>query len=255
MKSRVNGSHHVVMDILGNHKDDLNQSLMLVLWIKHQGRGCTISDLFFEYAKVKGIFEPMSKSTEHYACEEFVTPMNQSRNSNKKENLKPCKASDPNARHRLKFDKQRKRKFTPGLMIAWHGSLIYHGGKAEDKECTSCYWGPLPYGTYTSFILNTFTNNVCESCGKFIHLVENSASRPKKGTANYDPIFKCRKLMERIMNKMTILWISGESVCIDERMILYTGRSIVFVHYMPLKSINRGIKLFMLTCNSHKLGW
>ena len=45
---------------------------------------CTIADLFFEYVTVKGIFEPMSKFTQHYSCEEFVAPMNQSRNPDKK---------------------------------------------------------------------------------------------------------------------------------------------------------------------------
>ena len=170
----------------------------------------------------------MSKFTQHYACEEFVAPMNQSRNSNKKENLKLCKASDSNARHILKFDKQRKWKFTPGIMIAWNGSLIYHGGKAGDKECPYCYWKPLPYGTYTPLIQNTFPKHVYESCRIFIHLFDNSAPRPKKVTANYDPIFKCQKLKERIMNKMTILWITGERVFIDESMILYTGPEITF---------------------------
>ena len=100
-------------------------------------------------------------------------------------------------------------------MITWHGSLIYHGGKSGDKECPSCYWKPLPYVTYAPFIKNTFPKHVCESCRRFIHLVDNAASRPKKGTANYDPIFKCQKLMEQIMNKMTILYISGERVCIN----------------------------------------
>ena len=57
------------------------------------------------------------------------------------------------------------------------------------------------------------------------------------------------------MNKMTILWITGEIVCIDESMILYTCRAITFGWYMPLKPINHGIKLFMLTCKSHALGW
>ena len=57
------------------------------------------------------------------------------------------------------------------------------------------------------------------------------------------------------MNKMTILWIAVERVCIDESMILYTVREITFGQYMSLKPINRGMKLFMLTCNSHRLGW
>ena len=57
------------------------------------------------------------------------------------------------------------------------------------------------------------------------------------------------------MNKTTILWIAGERVCIYESIILYTGRAITFGQYMPLKHINNRIKVFMLTCKSHTLGW
>ena len=140
-------------------------------------------------------------------------------------------------------------------MISCYVSMIYHGGKAWDKECSSCYWKPLPYVTYAPFIKNTFPKHVYKLCRIFIHLVENAASRPKKGTAKYDPIFKCQKLMERIINKMTILWIVGERVCIDEIMILYTGRTITFGQYMTLKPNNNGITVFMLTCKSHTLDW
>ena len=61
--------------------------------------------------------------------------------------------------------------------------------------------------------------------------------------------------MEQIMNKMTILWIAGERVCIDKSVILYTGRAIKSGQYMPLKPINYLINVFMLTCKSHTLGW
>ena len=37
MKRQVNGSHQVSMNILGDQKEDLKQSLLLELWIKHQG--------------------------------------------------------------------------------------------------------------------------------------------------------------------------------------------------------------------------
>ena len=57
------------------------------------------------------------------------------------------------------------------------------------------------------------------------------------------------------MNKMTIIWVAGERVCIYESMILYTCRVITFGEYIPLKPINHRIKVFMLTCKSHTLGW
>ena len=138
-------------------------------------------------------------------------------------------------------------------MISWRGSLVYHGGKARDKECPSCYWKPLTYGIYASLIKNAFPKHVYGLCRRIIHLVGNSASRPKKGTANYDHIFKCRKLIEQIINKMNILWIAGKWVCINEIIILYTGRAITFGHYMPLKPINHVIKVFILTFKSHTL--
>ena len=140
-------------------------------------------------------------------------------------------------------------------MIAWHGSLLYHGGKAGEKESPSAYWKPLPSGTYAPFIQNTFPKHIWEACRRFIHLADNRKNRPKKGSPNYDPIFKCRKLMEKIMDRMVKNWIAGEKVCIDESMILYTGRAITFCQYMPAKPITHGIKVFLLTCKNHVIGW
>ena len=51
-------------------------------------------------------------------------------------------------------------------------------------------------------------------------------------------------------------WITSMIVCIDESMILYTGRVIQFAQYMPVKNpIMHGIKIFLLTCKNHKIGW
>ena len=217
---------------------------------------CSIVDLFLEYATIKDIFQPMSKFTQYYACEEFVAPYNHcSRGSKSKPNLKPCKRSDPNARHRLKFDKKRMWKFTPGLLIAWHGILIYHGGKAGEKDSPVHYWRRMHRGTYAPFIQNTMSKHVFESCRRFLHLTNNKISNVKKGSAMYDPLYKCRKLMEKIMDRMVVNWIAGEKVCIDESMIKYSGRAISFCQYMPMKPITHGIKVFLLTCKNHTLGW
>ena len=102
-------------------------------------KDCTITNLFLKYATVNKIFKPMAKFTQYYACEEWVAPAVSSRPSSnrppkKKMILKPCRATDPQKRHRLKFDKNREWKFNVGLMIAWHGSLVYHGGKAGERE-------------------------------------------------------------------------------------------------------------------------
>ena len=210
-------------------------------------RGCSIVYLFMEYATVKDIWKPMAKFTQYYACEEFVVPrVNNTgrRTQGGKPNLIPCKANDPNARHRLKFDKNRKWKFTPGLMIAWHVILIYHGGKAGEKDSPVHYWQRMHRGTYAPFIQNTMPKHVFESCRRFVHLADNTLPKAKKGTPNYDPIYKCRRLMKKVMDKMIINWIAGERVCIDKSMIKYVGRSIAFIQFMPLKPITHGIKVF-----------
>ena len=57
------------------------------------------------------------------------------------------------------------------------------------------------------------------------------------------------------MCKMNKNWIAGEKVFVDESMIKYVGRVISFGQYMPNKPITHGIKVFLLTCKNHTLGW
>ena len=54
---------------------------------------------------------------------------------------------------------------------------------------------------------------------------------------------------------MIINWIAGEKICIGESMIKYVGRAIAFIQFMPLKPITHRIKVFLLTCKNHALGW
>ena len=216
---------------------------------------CSIVEIFLEYVTLKDVFEPMSKFTQYYANEELVTDSKSNSNDTKKKIFIPCQATDINARHRLLPDKNRKWRFTPGLLIAWHGILIYHGSKAGQKESARCYWRRMHWGTYTPYIQNTMSKHVFEACRRFIHLVDNKIPRPKKGTPLYDPLFKCRKLMEKVMHTMTKKWIADVKVCIDESMIKNLGRAIDFKQYMTMKPITHGIKAFQLTCKSHTLGW
>ena len=102
---------------------------------------------------------------------------------------------------------------------------------------------------------NTMPKHVFEGCRRFIHLVDNKIIRPNKDSTNYDPLYKCRKLMETVKYKMNKNWIAGEKVCVDESMIKYVGRAISFGQFMPNKPITHGIKVFLLTCKNHTLGW
>ena len=97
--------------------------------------------------------------------------------------------------------------------------------------------------------------HVFESCRRFVHLADNTHPKAKKGTPNYNPIYICRKLIKKVMEKMIINWIAGEKICIGESMIKYVGRAIAFIQFMPLKPITHRIKVFLLTCKNHALGW
>ena len=44
------------------------------------------------------------------------------------------------------------------------------------------------------------------------------------------------------------MWHSGQYLSLDESMILYRGRAVVWIQYMPLKPIKHGIKVFCLVC-------
>jgi len=99
---------------------------------------CSIADIFLEYVTLKDVFEPMSKFTQYYACEEFVANSNSNRPDMKKKIFIPCQATDINARHRLLLDKNRKLAFTPGLLTTWHGNALLQRG--NDRRYISCTW-------------------------------------------------------------------------------------------------------------------
>ena len=44
------------------------------------------------------------------------------------------------------------------------------------------------------------------------------------------------------------VWTAGRNITIDESMILYSGRAIKWVQYMPAKPIKHGIKVFAACC-------
>jgi len=91
------------------------------------------------------------------------------------------------------------------------------------------------------------TRDAYEFMRRNIHFVDNS-DRKKAGTPGYDPMFKCRYVLDLFMKGIMLAWIAGELVTIDESMIKYMGRAVSFVQYMPAKPIKHGIKIFAICC-------
>ena len=82
---------------------------------------------------------------------------------------------------------------------------------------------------------------------QYIHFCDNS-KRISAGNVGHDPLFKVRYPLDTMMGGMRSAWNAGKHVTIDESMILYMGRAISYVQYMPAKPIKHGIKVFALCC-------
>jgi len=91
------------------------------------------------------------------------------------------------------------------------------------------------------------TRDAFEFMRQHIHFAENDRQK-KKWQVGYDPLFKVREIMDKMMQRMRRAWTAGKHVTIDESMIKYMGRAISFVQYMPLKPIKHGIKVFCVCC-------
>ena len=64
------------------------------------------------------------------------------------------------------------------------------------------------YSIADIFLEYVTLKDVFEPMSKFTHLIDNKLPRPKKGDPLYDPLFKCRKLMEKVIDvKMQLLVI------------------------------------------------
>ncbi len=70
----------------------------------------------------------------------------------------------------------------------------------------------------------------------YIHFLDSSKQK-RQGQAGYNPLFKVAEIVRMISVAMRAVWLPGEKITIDKRMIRYHNQAIVFVHYMPRKPI------------------
>lgn len=59
-------------------------------------------------------------------------------------------------------------------------------------------------------------------------------------------MYKIKKVIAKITVKLNLGWKANIDLSVDESMIKYKGRKIIFVQYMPRKPIKHGIKVFCL---------
>ena len=87
---------------------------------------------------------------------------------------------------------------------------------------------------------------------QYIHFADNG-DFILSGEPGHDPLWKVRYPLKLFMKGIRKCWDAGKDVTIDEGMILYKGRAVPYVQYMPAKPIKHGLKVFMICCASSSI--
>jgi hypothetical protein len=205
----------------------------------------TIVDLFLLILPLS-LMESLATHTNNYATRDWVHPVvakDQNGIVRKKTRLTPCHIDQEGARHRATSDYV---PMTAGYLFAWIGVLIAIGAYKLRKA--RLIWMSAPYGVGIPWIQNAMPRDRFESARRFLHFADNT-QLPAKGQEGWSPLGKLKNFMDEVMELLQNAWTIGMKICIDESMVLYTGRAVSFVQYMPAKPIKHGIKLFALCCS------
>ena len=95
------------------------------------------------------------------------------------------------------------------------------------------------------FVRNAMTRDAYEFMRRYIHFADNSR-KVEEGNVGYNALFKVQYALNVMMKGMRRAWTAGKHVTINESMIWYMGRAVLFVQYLPAKPIKYGIKVFAI---------
>ena len=199
--------------------------------------------------------------TDKYAYKDWVSPVFRNSNATTSDSpnnetgstpkrsvdcYKPCNETDYGATHRASHCK--RWTITLGFLLAWLGIVIVHSAEKNDHSI-SRHWRKTPYGLRTPWIINTMTRDAFLFLERYLHFADNNQFEVTGlGNPRRPPLFKIQPLLDVLSKNLKLWWTAGQKICIDESMILYKGRAVAFVQYMPAKPIKHGIKVFALCC-------
>ena len=90
-------------------------------------------------------------------------------------------------------------------------------------------------------IANKISRNRFHELHRYLHFVDNSTLLPP-GSPDYDRLGKVRPVADILSERVAAVYEPGRDISIDEAMIPFKGRSSL-KQYMPLKPVQRGIKV------------
>src|SRR6218665_1306763 len=108
------------------------------------------------------------------------------------------------------------------------------------------YWSTDPLCN-DPWISETMSRNRFIALNRYLHL-SDSTQAPGRDTANYDPLYTVRPLVDSLNSKFPQLFKPGKNVSIDESMVGFKGR-LYFKQYCPKKPTKWGFKIWTI-CDS-----
>jgi len=145
-------------------------------------------------------------------------------NPMKKKKLIHSRWNEVGLRHRS--SKRDLIPVTTGFTIAWFRILIYQGATHADQK--THYWTKGRHGVYYPIVQNAMTRNTFEFLQRFTHFENKIKSKPS-ANRSYDPLWKIRAFMGKIMCAQIMSWTAGDAFTVDESMIMYMGKAISFL--------------------------
>ena len=157
--------------------------------------------------------------------------------------LIPCKDDHPDKRKRIKNEDQWI-KVTPGYILCWFGVCCIIA--ALKLRSWRLAWMES-YGVNINFIQNAMKRDAFDQLKRYWHFVDTD-KLVKKGHSRWNPLQKIMPFLTKVQERLRLGYIMGRFFAGDESMILYKGKAVQFVQYMPAKPIKHGIKVFALCC-------
>ena len=147
----------------------------------------------------------------------------------------------PNIKRRSRIQSWKKKALTAAEFLKFFALIIVMGinrlPKMEDHWSTKWPFG----GQSFSRIMSRDRFSVIL---RFFH-INDSAGYIPKGQPGYDPLYKIRPLLERILQNCRKMYTPNRELALDEAMVSYKGR-VWFLQYLPKKPKKWGLKAFAL---------
>ena len=196
----------------------------------------------------KTLLQQTAENSEKYARADWVKEtvrMDHDGNQRKRSILQPCTAADRDRRHRHP-DGRRWINITIGYILAFLSILMLRG--AYGVRSVSLFWEEAPEGVSAPFVQNLLPRDNFVQMRRYLHFVDSEALPLGSHVKGWHPLQKIIPVLKVVQLTMQAAWTLGKNIVIDESMILYNGRAIQWVQYLPQKPIKHGIKVFALCC-------